>query len=37
MKFAAKNEYFILAFIFMARSGHDNYVKAENICAEYDI
>ena len=37
MKLTTKSEYSILALIFMARAGRENYVKAEDICEEYDI
>ncbi|MFH1425866.1 MAG: Rrf2 family transcriptional regulator [Candidatus Kerfeldbacteria bacterium] len=37
MKLTTKSEYSLLALIYIARYGKDEYVKVEKICDKYDI
>jgi Rrf2 family protein len=37
MKLTTKSEYSLLALIYMARAGKDNYIKVEDICDKYTI
>ena len=37
MKLTTKSEYSLLALVYMARNGNNDYVKIEDICKTYDI
>ncbi|MDD4201961.1 MAG: Rrf2 family transcriptional regulator [Candidatus Omnitrophica bacterium] len=37
MKLTTKSEYSLLALVYIARSGNNDYVKIEDICKKYDI
>jgi Rrf2 family cysteine metabolism transcriptional repressor len=37
MRLTTKSEYLLLALIYIARHEKDEYIKIEDICAEYDI
>lgn len=37
MKLTSKSEYTLLALIYIARNGKDEFVKSEDICRRYDI
>ena len=37
MKLTTKSEYALLALVYVARHGKGDFIKVEDICAEYDI
>ncbi len=37
MKLTTKSEYSLLALIYLARNGHNKFIKIETICSEYQI